>query len=89
MDASPLLNIRMNCRNPLLKNESGCHEGCGYDPIVCSIGGYCAIKKGPGNMVLAPIRQETVSGNPVKYGYLPFSEYSYPYLNRAFEVENR
>lgn len=52
-------------------------------------GGYCAIKKGPGNMVLAPIRQETVSGNPVKYGYLPFSEYSYPYLNRAFEVENR
>lgn len=45
MDASPLLNIRMNCRNPLLKNESGCHEGCGYDPIVCSIGGLLRNKE--------------------------------------------
>jgi hypothetical protein len=72
MDASPLLTIRMNCRNPLLKHESGCHEGCGYDPIVCSIGGYCGIKKGPGNMVPAPIRQGTVSGNAFKIRVPPF-----------------
>lgn len=35
-------------------------------------GGYCAIKKGPGNMVLAPIRQEKVSGNAFKIRVPPF-----------------